>query len=588
MSFTPDQLQFITEPGHCIALAGPGSGKTSASIEKILRLLAAPGNRIVAATFTRDGADEMKARLAKRVPRKVLESGRVQIDTWHSHCLAHRKRHNLNRRVLSPAHQNGLIRRVLSLHLKPEQIPEALQQFEAIKCSLLASFDGVEHAWFHAYQDELANLNAIDLNDAVRDTALMIADRHLPPFDATHLIVDETQDNDEVQFFLAHVHASLGITTSMVGDDDQCIYEWRRARGYEGMKAFAEAHHARIVTMGDNFRSKKNIVDAADQLIRSNNGFRLPKTFVPRRGAGGSVRIECTGEIDSTSEAIVDGIAETVQPIPGGPASLFEFQLPAGSLAILARNNYQLDAAEAALTKAKIKYLRSGGSIWKSEPATLLMTLLATLYTFDVRGLDMALQVAGLPQSVITQVHARFRDDVAGFMTGRVLIEGHEPYAAAVRDVSRKMGELHDKLEQNQFRSLIGSMAGFVKRVYEDNTLINFRMRMILSAVADGLISLRGPIPARLKMARDLDESNDAQNAVILHTFHGCKGMEFNTVFLLGVDQDTIPGKSEIRAERRLLYVAVTRAKDQLVVTHTPGKGSIFLRELERSPAVTA
>lgn len=581
MSFTPAQLQFISEPGHCVALAGPGSGKTTALIEKVIRLLATPGTKIVAATFTRDGAKEMLTRLAKRVPRKLLEGGRIQVNTWHSLCLEHRKRHKLNRRVLSPAHQAGLVRRVLAAHLPADEIAHALQEFESIKCSLVASFENIEHAWFHAYQDELGRLDAIDLNDAVRDTALNIASRALPPFEATHLIVDETQDNDEVQFHLADTHARLNIVTSMVGDDDQCIYEWRRARGYDGMKAFAEKHHARIVSLGDNFRSRKAIVDASEKLISNNNGFRLPKTFVARRGAGGDVIVRSTGAIDTTSESIVDGIAETAQPIAALAAGLFELQVPTGSVALLARNNHQLDAAESALTRAKLKYVRSGGSIWESEPADLLMTLLATLYTFDSRGLDVALQVAGFPQPVISAVHQRHGRDTAGFILGKAKIEGFGAYDDGLQRLSRRLADLHEKKEQHQYRALIISMAALVKQVYQgQNSLYNHRKRMNLSAVAEGLASLRGPIPFRLKVARDKDSRTDTSNAVILHTFHGCKGMEFDTVFLLGVDQETIPGRSEIRAERRLLYVACTRAKNQLVVTYTPGQGSAFLAEL--------
>lgn len=579
MSFTPAQLEFITEPNHCVALAGPGSGKTTSLVEKIVRLANTPGTKIIAATFTRDAADEMTMRLAKRVPQKMLESGRIQVNTWHSLTLDHRKRNHLSRRVLSPAHQFHLAKRIIAAYICADDRVKALHRFEEIKCSLLSNFNEIEEEWFHHYQRELDTLNAIDLYDAIRDTALQIGTKALPAFDATHLIVDETQDNDEVQFHLADLHARLGMITSMVGDDDQTVYEWRRARGYEGMKEFSERHHAKIISLGDNFRSLSAVIDASNRLISNNKGFRLPKTFVSRRGAGGTVQIHSSGEVDTTSESIVDGISKWAHEVAS--SGLVRYQVPTGSVAILARNNYLLDAAEASLIEAQIKYVRSGGSVWESEPADLLMTLLATFYTADSRGLDVALQIAGLPTATISAVNVRFRDNVMGFIGGESAPGDFGGQTQDVELIAKRLATLYAKARNNEIASLIGSTAAFVKQIYPENSLYDARMRKILRAVASGLIALRGPVLARLKQARAKEGRIDASNTVVLQTFHGCKGMEFTNVFLLGVDQDTIPGRSEIRAERRLLYVACTRAKDNLIITYTPGKGSMYLSELE-------
>ena len=578
MSFTPAQLEFITAPGHCIALAGPGSGKTTSLIEKIVRLLEKPGSKIIAATFTRDAADEMTKRLAKRVNKDIFESGRVTINTWHSLALDHRRKHKLNKRVIGPAHQSLLIRRVISAHEPPDLLNVALQEFESIKCSLHVDFDSVDFPWFHQYQRELERHEAIDLYDAVRETAIMIGSKTIPPFDATDLIVDETQDNDEVQFELADVHASLGITTSMVGDDDQCIYEWRRARGYEGMKSFAEKRKAKIVIMGDNFRSLKNVVDTADKLISFNTGFRLPKTFIARRGAGGTVSVKTIGDIDTTSASITEGISTWAQEGPSD--GLARFTVPTSSVAILARNNHLLDAAEAELLKAQIKYIRSGKSIWESEPADLLMTLLATMVSYDSRGLDVALQISGLPHNVIAAVSDRYANDIRGFLSGHAKVSDFGTQTENVAKVSQMMAVFHTKAENKEYGSLIGSMAAFVKNIYRQNSKKNIRYRNILTAVASALVALRGPLVHRLKTARTTDHRTDSENAVVLQTFHGSKGLEFNNVFLLGVDQEVIPGDSEIRAERRLLYVACTRAKENLVITYTPGKQSQYISEL--------
>lgn len=578
MSFTPSQLEFITASGHCVALAGPGSGKTTSLIEKIVRTLEQPGTKIIAATFTRDAADEMTKRLTKRIGKDKLESDRITINTWHSLALNHRKKNNLSGRVLSPAHQSHLLKRVLASTLSPEEVFVAIQEFEGIKCSMDTDFNQVEHTWFATYQNELRTLNAIDLYDAVRETALQISQKRIPPFDATHLIVDETQDNDEVQFFLADIHAGFNIITSMVGDDDQCIYEWRRARGYEGMKAFAEKRHAKVVTMGDNFRSFKAIVDSADRLISHNNGFRIPKTFVARRGVGGSVQTNATGSTEASAQAIVEGIHGWAQEV--ATEGLARFQVPSNSVAILARNNYLLDSAEAALIETQIKYVRSGGSIWESEPADLLMTLLATMVSHDSRGLDVALQVAGLPHTIISAINQKFSGNVEAFISGQTKISGFGSYDDAIQQFSSRLGVLKQKAIRKENASLIGSVAALIKNVYATNSQRNIRNRNILRSVATGLIAIKGPLVHRLKTARTTDHKSDSDNAVVLQTFHGSKGLEFENVFLLGVDEDVIPGDSEIRAERRLLYVACTRAKKNLVLTYTPGRASQFIAEL--------
>lgn len=574
--FTPDQSTFIREPGHCIAVAGPGSGKTTSLVEKIRLLAAAPGNKIVAATFTSDAADEMTQRLARAAP---LRAGAiVVIGTWHSLALQHRKKHGLSERTLGPGHQARLLRRIVAARVPAAEVATQCVEFERIKCSLEDHAPGELPEWFDAYQAELETLGVIDLFDAMRDTVRRMASGALPLFDATHLLVDEVQDNDEIQYAIADLHASAGIVTTMVGDDDQAVYEWRRAKGFAGMEAFSRKHHAKVVTMGDNFRSLRGIVEAADTLISHNTGFRLAKTFIARRGAGGSVSVVSCSSIASGSSSVVAGLEPLLSHV--ADTGLVRSQVPTGSVAILARNNYMLDEAESALVEAGVKYIRSSGSIWNSEPAELLMTILATMITDDPRGLDVALQLGGLPENVISKVNTAFRGRVGDLIERPEDLARFAPYEQPLQEISTRLLALRDKLQARQFGAAIGSAAAFVRKAYAENTLFNARMAGILRAVASGLIAMRGPLVARLKEARSSGEQQSADHAVVLSTYHSSKGQEYRNVFLLGVDEDIIPGRSEIRAERRLLYVAMTRAQDRLVLLHTSGKGSSFLREL--------
>lgn len=574
--FTPDQQDFIREPGHCVAVAGPGSGKTTSLVEKIRLLANTPGCKVVAATFTSDAADEMNARLTRA---GLLQRGvTVTIGTWHSLALQHRKSHGLNQRTLGPGHQARLLRRIVAARVPAGEVPLHLLEFERMKCSMEEKSPRDLPEWIDAYQAELETLGAIDLYDAIRDTVRRMADRSLPLFDATHLVIDEVQDNDEIQYALADLHAAAGVITTMVGDDDQAVYEWRRAKGFSGMDAFAKRHHAKLVTMGDNFRSLRGIVEASNTLISHNNGFRLPKTFIARRGAGGTVSVLATSSLSSASSSVVAGLESLLEPVAA--TGLVRQRVPSGSVAILARNNYMLDEAESALLEAGIKYVRSSGSIWNSDPAELLMTVLATLVTDDPRGLDVALQLGGLPENIISKVNTAFRGRVGELLEAPDDLERFAPYQAPLAALAQRLRAIRDKIQARQFGSAIGSAAAFVRNAYSEPSLYNARMAGILRAVASGLIAMRGPLIARLKEATGSSENQTPEGAVVLATFHSSKGQEYRNVFLLGVDQDVIPGRSEIRAERRLLYVACTRAKDNLVLMHTAGKASSFLREL--------
>lgn len=585
--FTPDQLSFIREPGHCVAVAGPGSGKTSSLIEKIRLLASSPGSKIIAATFTSDAASEMSHRLSRTSPLRPDAS--ISISTWHSLALQHRKKYGLTQRTLGPGHQTHLLRRIVAARVPASDVAAQCVEFERIKCSL-EDYDPRElPEWFDAYQAELDTLGAIDLFDAMRDTVRRMAAGTLPLLDATHLLVDEVQDNDEIQYALADLHASAGIVTTMVGDDDQAIYEWRRAKGFAGMDAFARKHHAKMVMLGDNFRSLRGIVDAANTLIMHNAGFRIPKTFLPRRGSGGSVAVVSCSSLASGSSTVVAGLEPLLSPV--ADTGLVRYQVPTGSVAILARNNYMLDEAESALLEAGVKYMRSSGSIWTSEPAELLMTVLATMVTDDPRGLDVALQLGGLPENIISKVNVEFRGRVGDLIERPGDFARFAPYAQPLQEISKRLMALRDKLQARQFGSAIGSAASFVRNAYSENNLANARKAGILRAVASGLIAMRGPLVARLKEARSSGEQQSPEYSVVLSTFHASKGQEYRNVFLLGVDQDIIPGRTEIRAERRLLYVAMTRAQDRLVLMHTSGKGSSFLKEIGEvaqgaSPAV--
>lgn len=651
MSFTLEQLDLIAHPGHALALAGPGSGKTSTVIEKIARLLQHPGSSIVACTFSREGAEEIRRRLAKRIGDAAMQTADIRIGTFHALIGDHRKKFGRSERTLSPAHQLRTLSTAAAEHGAAMSV--VLPQFEEIKYSLVPPNAHSLPSWFLSYEKHLRAINSIDLQDLIRLTVYQMAlsvklpdldqesepanmtmpiklaiaagryrlqlrerceeiktlsqqedaaghthqasdlrvqlqslirnEGALPLLGATHLIIDESQDNDELQFALATLHALSGVPTTLIGDDDQTIYEWRQAMGYPGLMSFAASFDAKLITLGANFRSLRSIVESADKLIRHNDGHRIAKVFDARRGAGGSVHAERADTEGEMVDKASSFIAEQSSPVADQNGRWTRI-VHTGDFGVLARNNVILDAMEIALNVAGIKYSRMGGSVMKRESAQFIFSIMGGIYAADIHGISVMLQILGVNTSNADKVCRAIKGREADFVDGRM--DNFNDFGNNAEHVSACAQWF---VEQRQYSRtgrhtlVINEVCAKVSGLYTGagtNYGKNVQNFKCISAVRACLKRMTGPVLGRVSKLTNSETSEVSENAVALMTFHGSKGLEFKQVIMLAADDKTTPGKGELISERRLFYVALTRAKNNFLAIYS-GKPSRYLCEID-------
>jgi DNA helicase-2/ATP-dependent DNA helicase PcrA len=187
----------------------------------------------------------------------------------------------------------------------------------------------------------------------------------IPLLNITHLIGDEMQDADEVQLEFILNHTRKGVVTTLVADDDQTIYEWRCALGYAGLQYFAAQVNAKTITLGENFRSREEVVAHARELIANNDPDRVEKNQIAVRGAGGVLGVVKSATPFDECEAVAVAIRD--------------YKYDDEEIAVLARSNRALDRMEEALAAEGIPYRRDGPTLWDTPEIALLLAVMRAL-----------------------------------------------------------------------------------------------------------------------------------------------------------------------------------------------------------------
>ncbi|QXW20169.1 ATP-dependent helicase (plasmid) [Comamonas aquatica] len=369
MNDTPSQAAAIGCDSNLIMFAGPGAGKTKTSVNKAVRVLKDPNRSLVMCTFTRDAAAEMQQRLDKQ----MLDSGyekptaeRLRVSTLDSLCLWHYKATVSDKfKLLSPTAQYPRLRQICH-EFSLGDLDDHMQMFDAYQATKDRS-ELVERLnkespgtviLIDQYYQYLKSCNMLDLATIKRNVALGIENATVPLLPFTDMLVDEAQDCDELQLLIATVHGQNGVVTTLVGDDDQTIYDWRAACGYKGMVKFVQDCNAEVVRLAENFRSREEIVTHAANLIRYNNPNRVEKNQQAIRGPGGIVGACYQEDIETEAEWIAGHIAKNHE----APYDI----------AVLARTNIDLDAIETALNSRGIPSHRAGKSLWERYSCLLV------------------------------------------------------------------------------------------------------------------------------------------------------------------------------------------------------------------------
>lgn len=570
-----EQREAATELGHCLASACPGSGKTRMLAAKAAHLLASGAATVLAVTFTREAALEIRARIAAAAGPAAKP--RLLVGTFHSLCYWQPRpatakggfgaaifaRMKVAAGAARPRAQIATEGDRLAYLARARQIAglgdlqaeEALKLLESAKARLDAPGEAATPAQklLCAYQDVLARNGKIDFQDLVLAAVRGMRTGTLKPYPANYLLVDEFQDTDALQYEWIAAHAASGARVTAVGDDDQSIYGWRSAMGHAGMERFARETGAHRVVLGLNYRSRSEILAAAKRLIGHNLG-RLAKHLRASRGKGGATRFVRFG--DSVEEG-----AAAAQWCANARAN------GVTELAILVRTNRRLDYAEGALAARGVPYVRTGGrSLFDRPEVSAFSDIVNLVAGTGAAGLDHALTWAGVPEEDLRLLHRSLgerlvtarRPELAGLPVERSSI-------AACCEFARRLESWRALAQRPGKEALVleGICAWMCERVREARQAVTVRLaKAVFSAI-------QAPLERRAAELRNRRRSREAQpGAVVLATMHGAKGLEWSGVWIVSAEETVIPDeKSALEEERRLMYVAMTRAKDELVVS---------------------
>lgn len=577
--FNTEQLQAVHCDGNLLIVAPPGSGKTGTLVGKAMRTLRAPDTRVAMVTFTRAAAAEMRSRVLTR--RGQTLGRRVIAETFHRHSLAQLRSQHVVPRLLEPRESRDLIVSAIAQTGAGLSFEDAIEQIEAAKAQLTFNCraDSCDSALVQAYQEMLRGRRAVDLMDVIRLAVEGMRAGRFPPLQVSHLLCDEMQDADAWQLEWCMAHVEAGVVTTLVGDDDQSLYSFRHALGYEGLVAFRDRCSATQVNLAVNYRSRHEILLAGLAVIR-NNTARIEKQMLCCKGVGGSVLRYNLGS--AAEEARV--VADLIQASP-------ETQ----SWGVIARTNHALRNIASELRSRGIPYSRKEDSD-EEDPASLTMArLLVALEVADSIMLEGALRALGVGSRTLESVQQMMGAGFTAILDAELPTlncDGVDPEDASLL---RKLSSTYfrpwrDLLEDGQVSKVLDRVVHFMQhesRLVNDRTSEDFEANV--RRVRERKGSLKTRVSYMLMPARGVDRSGAR---VDLQTYHGSKGLEYDSVVLVRCNEGEVPSakSADLEEERRGFYVAVTRAREQLFISSVRAAGlpSRFVGEIFDSLAGVA
>lgn len=619
-----------------MVLAGAGSGKTRVITTRIARLLlTTPAESIVALTFTNKAAREMRERVVEEVGRK--RSKGLIISTFHSLGVRILRQHierlgyKKNFSIYAGADQIRLVRDLLPQRNtsdgKSLDAEIILQRISSAKNRLVGpeEFSAAEYdeyaqitaVVYPRYQQALKACNAIDFDDILClcielfNTHPKVLQDYRKQFE--YIMVDEYQDTNHVQYRLLRELCGPEGNICVVGDDDQSIYGWRGAQAGNILDFEEDFASARVIKLEQNYRSSANILNAANVLIR-HNATRHDKHLWTSGDAGAPVRYLCCDDGEDEATRIIDEIH----------ALRSRFNYTHRDFAILYRTNGQSRIFEEQLRFANIPYVLIGGQQFfdRREVRDTLAYLkvlanpadevnLLRILNYPRRGIGetTAQRLIGLSLELEIPLWELMQDPQ---LSGHIGEKAAERVQAFIQLMLRykRLFNFPDQLlgtAQNLFEEI-----GLEEELYrqaDDPKQARRRvenMHEVVNALAsyierEGIATLSGFLEKvslldRDEPGRNTKEEKLQQDAVVLMSLHSSKGLEFPCVFLVGMEEGTLPHSKvleeggDIAEERRLCYVGITRAREHLVLTGAsqrkrygrmhPQQPSRFLHEL--------
>ena len=617
--------------GPALVIAGAGSGKTRTVVQRVAYLMSEHEvypQQILAVTFTNKAAGEMKERVETLIGPKAKD---VWVSTFHSACLRVLRTYgdlaglqsgfgiyddtdqldvlkDILKTVSGLDDANPRVLRALIDRAKSNMwTPQTLKsEGERLLGGMVAGLpmDLIVEA-YERYEMRLRRANAVDFNDILGRTVELF-NEHPDTLDkvqqrAVFIFVDEYQDTNQVQYQLTQLLANKYRNLMVVGDPDQSIYSFRGADIRNILDFKDDYPDASVYRLELNYRSVKSVLELANTVILANEG-RLEKDLRPVKGEGDTVKIYRA----SDHRAEGDFVARQVERLMAEKDYMYS------DFAVLYRTNSQSRVFEESLRRSSIpaKIVGGVGFYSRREVKDMLSYARAALNTAD----DMAWRrVLNRPKRGIGKTSedklstwaakkaVRFADalrNVDEVLKGTPAVKRISGFLELMDDLT----EAAETLPANQFLKLVMDASGYMKMLKDEGSF-EAQARLenldeLLNAVTEWQEEESGSIAEFLDEAALMASVDDraikavneevVDDAVTLMTLHNAKGLEFPVIFLVGLEENLIPHRSstsslqEIEEERRLLYVGITRAQEDLFLVNCESRMSFGRTEIAR------
>ena len=596
----------LATEGPVLVLAGAGSGKTTVLVNRIAYMISEKHIRpwnILAITFTNKAAREMKDRIERLLGDTAKD---MWIGTFHSVCVRILRScidllgYSRDFVIYDTADTKTVMKeclRELDIDEKSFPVRNVLSIISNAKNDLMdaATFENVYKSdyrmsiiakIYYRYQTKLRKNNAVDFDDIILNTVKILSEnpdvlsKYQDKFQ--YILVDEYQDTNNSQYLLINLLAQANRNLCVVGDDDQSIYKFRGANIGNILNFEDDYSDVQKITLDQNYRSTQNILDAANSVISNNKG-RMGKSLWTSNGDGNKVFVYTgTNEYDEARY-----IARQIK-------KHFDEQGSFSDCAILYRTNAQSRVIEEMLMRESVPYkVISGLRFYDRKEIKDIIAYLRVVYNpnDDVSlariinepkrkignaTLEKARNIAREKETSLYDVisHA---DDYPEFKTAIKKLLGFS-------EIIQSLIKLKDTVTIEDLTGRILNDTGYMPAlVMEDTTESKTRIENLgefISVITEfekneETGNTLGEFLENISLVSDIDGYDENEDSAVLMTIHSAKGLEFPIVFLSGLEEGLFPGMrsmesdDDIEEERRLCYVAITRAKEQLYITKT-------------------
>ena len=590
-----------TTTGPLLILAGAGSGKTKTLTHRIAHLVANEGifpNRILAVTFTNKAAKEMRERLSHLIRQPNTRDFMPWMGTFHGICVRLLRMDgaaiDISPRfvIYDEDDRRGLIKQAMKQHSITDKdikvaavsgmissAKNAMQGPEEFEASATYPNQKIVASLYHSYEKRRKEAKALDFDDLLLEALRLLRDnkavREKWRTHFEHILIDEYQDTNVVQYQLVKLLVNDSRNICVVGDDWQSIYSWRGADFTNILNFEKDFVGAKVVKLEQNYRSTGNILDAAHKVISKNKN-RTDKKLWTAAGGGAPVQVQGTYDEAEEARVVVDRVSAQVA------IGARDY----GDFAVLYRTNAQSYTLERALLQQRIPYQLVGGVRFydRKEVKDVLAYVKLLYQPFDRMSFS---RIANVPTRGVGAVSLeKFLTWQSGegidLITAMTALDEKPVISGKARTALLSLGlrlqALLPMIETTAPAEIIKAVikeTGYEAFIQDGTPQAEDREENLGALISDAqhFASLQDFLEEAALMSSVDSQSSDQK--VTLMTLHAAKGLEFPVVFIVGLEEGILPhsrvfeaGLEDLEEERRLFYVGMTRAREELHISY--------------------